>query len=174
MLDRDPRYRDRFRQLYRAIPDGAVTPRFYRLFQPDWRELNDQWQVFIAGIEYGDDIPRTAIDFSPGRPLPAAGAAVKVAADRGWQNSGLQLQVGRALSADGHRAATRSPRRRGFGGPSPAASRSATIRAVRWASCWRPSGRTSPSRKAPSAFLQPIVVGLGATICRRRGPGRYT
>ena len=27
--------------------------------------MNEQWQVFIAGIEYGDNIPRTAIDFTP-------------------------------------------------------------------------------------------------------------
>ena len=50
--------------------------------------------MFVAGIEYGDDIPRTAIDFGPGKPLPAAGAAVTLSAGRGWQNSGLQLESG--------------------------------------------------------------------------------
>ena len=62
MLDRDPRCRDRFRQLFRVIPDGDVSEEFRRLFQPDWREVNERWQVFIAGLEYNDDLSRTALD----------------------------------------------------------------------------------------------------------------
>ena len=42
----------------------------------------------------GNDIARTAIDFTPGKPLAASRALVSVAADRGWQNSGLRLEAG--------------------------------------------------------------------------------
>ena len=79
-----------------------MTERFHELFQPDWRELNEQWQVFIADLEYGDDVTRTAIDFTPGARLPADGATVQVAADRGWQNSGLRLEAGTRVSPDRH------------------------------------------------------------------------
>ncbi len=171
LLDGDPRYRDRFRQLYKAIPEDTVTARFYRLFQPDWREMNEQWQVFIAGIEYGDDIPRTAIDFAPGRPLPSAGATVKVAADRGWQSSGLAVQSGTRyrLTASGRYQV----------------GKTTTMTTKIW---WSEPGGVSiryyqgrplgillaavrpdkPSEKDPSALLQPIVVGLGATIAPKQ------
>ena len=66
----------------------------FEIFKNDWQQLSEEWQVFIAGLEYGYDIPRTVIDFTPGKPLPEKGAVVTIAADRGWQNSGIQLQAG--------------------------------------------------------------------------------
>ena len=44
-----------------------------------------------------------ATDFTPGEALPASGAAVTVAADEGWQNSGLRLEAGKSyeLHAEG-------------------------------------------------------------------------
>ena len=71
MLDRDPRFRDRFRRLYRVIPDGDVSEEFRRS-SARLAGLNEQWQVLIVGLEYNDDVPRTAIDFSPGRAMPAS------------------------------------------------------------------------------------------------------
>ncbi len=96
LLDRHPRYQDRFRQLpkYVAEPKADFASRFRQLFADDWDGLAEQWQVFIAGLEYGYDVPRTAIDFTPGRPLPEAGGSVRIAADRGWQNSGFRLAAG--------------------------------------------------------------------------------
>jgi hypothetical protein len=93
-LDRHPRYHDRFRSLDKLVRGPDFNDKFYRLFQPDWQELSEEWQVFVAGMEYGYDVARTAIDFARGQPLPAAGAAIHVAADRGWQNSGLRLERG--------------------------------------------------------------------------------
>ena len=66
----------------------------FGVYKNDWQQLSEEWQVFIAGLEYGYDIARTAIDFTPGKPLPEKGKAVTIAADRGWQNSGIQLQAG--------------------------------------------------------------------------------
>ena len=48
----------------------------------------------VANLEYGYDVARTAVDFTPGRPLPHGGTTLRVAADRGWQNTGLKLEAG--------------------------------------------------------------------------------
>ncbi|MBN2473925.1 MAG: hypothetical protein JXB62_04925 [Pirellulales bacterium] len=94
LLDRHPRYQQRFRQLYKHVLQPGFSERFFRLMKDDWQQLSEQWQLFVSGMEYGYDVPRAAIDFSPGKPLPASGGRVTVAADRGWQNSGLQLAGG--------------------------------------------------------------------------------
>ena len=166
LLDGNPKYRGRFRQLYNAIPQGRVNERFYELFRSDWQELNEQWQVFIAEIEYGYDFARTAIDFTPGEALPPGGARVKVAADRGWQNSGLRLQAGKQyrLTASGRYQVGKTTRiwwcepggvsiRYYQGRPL-----GILLAAVRPA-----SSPQSPADKSPSALLRPLVVGLGAT-----------
>ena len=94
LLDRHPRYRDRFRQLYRNVLKPDFTKRFYAIIGDDWGELCEEWQLFVLGLEYGHDIPATAIDFRPGKPLTTATTCVIVSAERGWQNSGLRLEAG--------------------------------------------------------------------------------
>lgn len=93
-LDRHPRYRVRFRELYKHVREPNFNNYVFEIFKIDWRELSEEWQVFIAGLEYGYDINRTVIDFTPGKPLPEKGTVVTIAADRGWQNSGIQLMAG--------------------------------------------------------------------------------
>jgi hypothetical protein len=95
LLDGHPRYQQRFRDLHRHVLQGDFTDRFYRAFHDDWDELAEEWQVFATGLEYGYDIAATVIDFTPGKPLPPSGADVTVVADKGWQNSGLQLEAGK-------------------------------------------------------------------------------
>jgi hypothetical protein len=94
LLDRHPRYRDRFHRLSKDVLQPDFNKRFYALIGDDWEPLCEEWQLFVTGLEYGHDIARTVVDFTPGKPLPPAGAAVTVAADRGWQNTGLRLQAG--------------------------------------------------------------------------------
>ncbi len=94
LLDRHPRYQERFRQLIGHVRDRDFNQRFYRLFEPDWQELNEEWQLMATNMEYGYDVRRAAVDFTPGKPLSRAGAEITVAADRGWQNSGLRLEAG--------------------------------------------------------------------------------
>jgi hypothetical protein len=162
-LDRHPRYRDRFRQLYRDVRRPDFNARFRRLFASDWTDLNEEWALFIAGIEYGYDVPRTAIDFAPGQPCPAAGATVRVAADRGWQPSGLRLEAGseyRLIASGRYRV-----------GPEPqpwwCEPGGVSIRYYQG----RPLGillaavrPDKPVAEAPSPLLAPTVVGLGATL----------
>ena len=101
-LDGHPRYRARFRELAR-VPGSEFPARFRAAYEPDWNDLQEEWQVFVGNIEYGYDLERTAIDFAVGEPLPDAGAEVTLAADRGWQPSGYRLEAGRSyeLSAAG-------------------------------------------------------------------------
>jgi hypothetical protein len=94
LFDRHPRYQARFRSLYQHVLDRDFSERFYRLLENDWQELAEEWQLFLSGLEYGYDVARTGIDFTPGQPLPAGVSAVTVAADRGWQNSRLRLEGG--------------------------------------------------------------------------------
>jgi hypothetical protein len=103
LLDGHPRYQARFRQLYHRVLDPQFSRNFEELFAADRQELGEEWQVFIAGMEYGYDIPRMAIDFRADKPLPPRGTSVAVAADHGWQNSGYRLESGRTyrLTATG-------------------------------------------------------------------------
>ena len=162
-LDRHPRYRDRFRQLYQHVLESDFNDRFHQAYRVDWREMNEEWQVFVSGMEYGYDIARAAIAFVPGQPLPASGATVRVAADRGWQSSGLRLDAGvkYRVTASGRLHLAALPK-----------------------DCWCEPGGVSihyyqgrplglllgavrpdkPAEKAPSALLRPVVIGLDTLL----------
>jgi len=94
LLDGHPRYQSRFRTLPKLVLRPDFADRFRQLLGPDWSCLAEEWQVFVADLEYGYDLKRTAIDFSPGRPLSPNGDRVTIRADRGWQNSGILLEAG--------------------------------------------------------------------------------
>jgi hypothetical protein len=95
LLDGHPRYRERFRQVAREVAQPEFAERFRELYADDWLDLLEEWQLFAAWMEYGYDLQRAAADFQHGAALPAAGATVKIAADRGWQSSRLRLEVGK-------------------------------------------------------------------------------
>ena len=143
---------------------------FYRLFKPDWQKLCEEWQLMVANMEYGYDVARSAVDFTPGKPLPPKGAEITVAADRGWQNSGVRLEAGVAIDSP-RRAATKSPKRRSFGGASRAGCRSATTKAARSAFCWPRFGPIAPPPGSTSALLHPTAIGLARPF-RRPKPAR--
>jgi hypothetical protein len=119
--------------------------------------------VFIAGMEYGYDVSRAAIDFTPGQPLPPTGATLRVAADHGWQNSGVLLQGGttyRLTAAGRYQVGTK---------PQVWWSEPGGV-SLRWYQ-GRPLGillaavrPEKPVEKGPSAFLRPTAVGLGALL----------
>lgn len=95
-FDTHPAYQAAFRGLRRQVADGG--PEFSRRFcdglQPQWPQISEQWQVFLANLEYGYDVARNAITYPQTVPLAATGATVTVVADRGWQSTGLQVQAG--------------------------------------------------------------------------------
>ena len=77
--------------------------RLAETFASDGPELAQEFQVFAADMAYGHDSCRTAIDFTAGKPMSGRHERVTVAADRGWQNSGLKLDAGKTyrLAATG-------------------------------------------------------------------------
>ena len=163
LLDGHPRYRRPFRQLPPFVLDPGFSTRFARLIGDDWDGLAEEWQVFVADLEYGYDVARTAVDFTPGEPLAEAGTSVQVAADRGWQNSGLRLEAGVAyrVRASGRYQVADQPQIWWCepGGVS--------IRYYKG----RPLGmllaavrREPPEPDGPSPLIRPLAVGLGATL----------
>jgi hypothetical protein len=94
-FDGHPRYRARFREIPSYLRAHDLTDRFLQRLGQDAEFAAEEWQVFASNIEYGYDFARMAIDFTPGRSLPAEGAQTTVAADRGWQNSRLRLEAGK-------------------------------------------------------------------------------
>ena len=169
LLDRNPRYQKRFRGMYKYVRDRDFTARFRRLFADDWQELCEEWQLMTADMEYGYDVARSAVDFTPGRisPLPLGEGpgvrAVTVTADRGWQNSGLRLEAGKKyrLTASGRYQIADKPKV-WWSEPNGVSIRyykghplGILLAAV------RPDNPLPGSR---SALLTPTVVGLGATL----------
>jgi hypothetical protein len=127
--------------------------------------------VFATDLDYGYDIERTVIDFTPGQPV-AGGRRVRVAADRGWQNSGLRLAPGQKyrLSASGRYQVADQPKIWWCepGGVS--------IRYYHG----RPLGMLLAAVRAEpavaggnSGFLHPIALGLGTELMSTEGGTLY-
>lgn len=97
-LDHDPKYKKIFRDAPQTVSD--VTAQFSerllnRLPEPR-HQVSEQWQCFVANMEYGYDVARESIvrRESPTE-LPTEGATIELAADRGWQSSGYTLVAGK-------------------------------------------------------------------------------
>jgi hypothetical protein len=174
LLDRHPRYRDRFRQLIRFVREPDFNDRFHRLFESDWQELCEEWQLMVANMEYGYDVERSAVDFRPGKVEARPEAKeVTIAADRGWQNTGIRLEAGKSyrLMASGRYQVARTLH---DGKPlvwwcEPGG---VSIRYYKG----RPLGvllaavrSDHPPPGSTTALLRPTVVGLGATLAPAEG-----
>lgn len=163
LLERDPRYHDRFRQLALALAADNGSAAFAELFATHPDELAEQWQLTVVDLDYGYDFARASVLFAPGQPLPAAGTEVSIAADRGWQSARVTLEAGQTyrLVATG-RYQVANP-----GRPWPCEPGGVSIRYYRG----RPLGmllaavrpdHPEPGRSSP--LLRPIPVGLGTTL----------
>jgi len=103
-LDTHPRYRERYHELAPLVDGGDFRATLHELFHADLPVLNAEWEVFVRTLAYGYDIEHAAIPFARGEHLPAGGSiSVSVAADRGWQNTGILIQPGQIykLTASG-------------------------------------------------------------------------
>jgi hypothetical protein len=179
-LDGHPRYHDRFRKTPELLKSpGHFNLKLHELYNDDFDRLVEEWQVFIADIDYGYDFERTAIDFTPGKPLETVSATATVEADRGWQNSGLALEAGKTykLTASGRFQLATNPKPwiSEAGGVSihylqgkPLGILLAAVRPNMPLEIGKVPTSDEDSDGAPhgaiSAFLKPIVVGLGTTI----------
>ena len=175
LLDRHPRYQERFRRLIPLVQRPDFTDEFRQLFKTDWQELCEEWQLMVANMEYGYDVQRSAVDFTPAtvsprpptnlRSVPGEGpgvTAVTVAADRGWQNSGLRLEAGAKyrLTATGRYQVAKDPRWQ-------SEPNGVSIRYYQG----RPLGillaavrPDHPPPESTSALIRPTVIGLGAAL----------
>ena len=164
-LDAHPRYQETFRKLYAEAGrlDDDFNQKARKLFADDWKAMQEEWQLFVLGLEYGHDVAKTAVDFSPGKPLATEGAEITVAADRGWQNSGVTLEGGVSyeLEASGKYQVGEStkPWISEPGGISIHYYGGKPLGVLMMAV--RPDD-TNPAKLSPLA--RPKVVGLGATV----------
>ncbi len=94
LLDFHPVYRDPFRSLSHSVEARDFTEQLRKLIGGRWSTLDAEWQVFVANMEYGYDVPRMALDLTAGSPPKPGWNLVRVDAARGWQNSGIHLQAG--------------------------------------------------------------------------------
>lgn len=93
-LDGHPRYRERFRSLPRHVTQADFNTHVREIYANDWSELNEAWQLFVANLDYGYDFERMEVEFRPGQKLAGRSVQVEVAADRGWQSSGVAVEAG--------------------------------------------------------------------------------
>jgi len=109
-----PRYRTAFRQTARYLsrPPDELSKHF---LEQTGRRFDDEWTDFVANIDFGYDFERMRIDdFTRSQPFPddVVSVRVSVRADRGWQNTGIRFEKGKAyeLTAEGRFQLGRTPK----------------------------------------------------------------
>jgi hypothetical protein len=93
LADRNRRYSRAFQQLGRRYPDESFAAVREEVFDPLTADFTVEWTLLTRSFEYGHDFAATAIDFVPGAPL-AEPMTIDIAADRGWQSTGIALAAG--------------------------------------------------------------------------------
>lgn len=164
-LDSHPRYRQRFRELQQQVADAKFNQQVQRSFAADWNELAAEWQAYLATLDYGYDIERMAIDFERGTPLEGRSRQIDIAADRGWQSSGVWLDAGKSyeLTASG-RYQIASQRIGGVERPWPCEPGGVTIEYHDGRPLGMLLGAIVPEDGDDASFLEPWAIGLGTTI----------
>lgn len=180
-LDSHPRYRQRFRELQNRTLDRDFDHRFLRSFEADRSDLETEWRLFAATVGYGYDVEREAIDFSNAGKSRQLSTPVRVgiAADRGWQSTGVLLEAGEKyeLKASGRFVigaepdGTSWPCEPGgitleYHGGEPIGKLLAVIDD-------RPAMDGRQASPATSAFLHPTPIGLAATLSPKRSGVLY-
>jgi hypothetical protein len=157
-LDSHPRYRARFRKLKSNVTAPDFNDRFRQTYRGQWAEMQAEWLAFIASLDYGYDFERMAIDFRRGQPLTKS-MQVDIAAERGWQSSGVRLELGKSyrITAKGRYIIAND------GEPWPCEPGGVTIDYHDA----RPLGMllgAIDSTKQGATLANPIEIGLGTTI----------
>jgi hypothetical protein len=176
-LDAHPQYQKRFRALSKDVLQDDFNANFRKIFADDLPELFEEFQVFAADMEYGYDIPRTTIDLTPGKIEANSNgekpATATVAADRGWQNSGIRLEAGKKYEITASGRWTKKCRPAFWSGiknlPEQIEIEPGGI-SIRYyhglplgvlLAAVRPD---APNEGKPSVFLHPTIIGLDATL----------
>jgi hypothetical protein len=114
-------------------------------------------------VEYGYDLAREAVVYQPGASLPGAGHSVTIAADRGWQSSGVLVEEGKTyrITASGRYTVAQKPR------PWECEPNGVTLRYHRGLPLGALLGTVRPENFAEgnlSALLRPGAIGADRTI----------
>jgi hypothetical protein len=98
MLDGTPAFRPAFRAMPEHVKEGGdvFNRRMRESLGEQWDHALEQWQLFVTEADYGYDFARAEVSYAPGKPLSGS-TTVTVAADRGWQSSGLRVEAGRPI-----------------------------------------------------------------------------
>jgi hypothetical protein len=99
MLAQHPHWRRLLATTEQGSLDRTFTDRLAALPEWDAARAERDFDAFTDELDYGYDPSRSAIDWSPGRPLTAS-QRIAVKADRGWQNSGWSLRAGERYAAE--------------------------------------------------------------------------
>ncbi|HZZ30178.1 MAG TPA: hypothetical protein VFE46_19425 [Pirellulales bacterium] len=162
-LDGHPKYRDKFRQMQARLKTrNNFNAELVSAYGDEFPQLEQEWKVFIADLDYGYDFARTALNFMPGEPLGSQPRHVTVQADRGWQNSAVRLEAGKTykLAASGRFQVANDPK------PWISEPNGVSIRYIHG----RPMGvllaavYAKDSTHQENSFAKPLVVGYGTTI----------
>ncbi len=92
-LDSHPRWQAKFHQLPKHVGEQRFNKRFRHDMREEWPELLIEWRAFVAALDYGYDNERMAMQHRSISPVTEK-ATTTIAADRGWQSTGWQLQAG--------------------------------------------------------------------------------
>lgn len=165
LLDSSPRYRERFRKLANHVQDENFNALVKRQYAADWDELLAEWQAFVAALEHGYDFARMAIQFERGTPLAGRPREVKIAADRGWQSSGVWLEAGKTyrIAARG-RFQIASETSEGVEHPWPSEAGGVTIEYHDGRPLGMLLGAIVPERGQRATFAKPQAIGLGCEM----------
>lgn len=92
-LDGHPRWKKKFREQGQDLTYRGFDRQFREAFDADLDEMRIEWALFATSIQEGFDGERAAVSFRRAMPQ-AAKVSVDVAADRGWQSSGIVVEAG--------------------------------------------------------------------------------
>ena len=163
-LDGHPIFQQRFRDLSKATKDNTI--RFTRNFEQqvinELREMDEEWQLFVANIEYGYDFDRFTVVREPGRPIPGSGAIATIKADRGWQSTGYRVEAGQQylISASGQCVVQSKPE------VWPAEPSGITLRYHQGEPLGKLMGnvRLDQARPGLANLVRPLPIGLGRLV----------
>lgn len=163
-FDHDPQFQKVFREAQQTVADVSPTfsERFVNRLPQPGTQVSEQWQCFVANIEYGYDVARESIIRKEAEPLPEGRSEIEVVADRGWQSSGYALEAGKTyeLTARGQFQIGKSTK------PWMSEANGITLRYYKG----RPIGTLLAAvtdegeSGGKSPLLEPIVVGTKAEI----------
>ena len=99
-LDTHPHWQTKFRQLKLHVAERDFNQRFLETF--DRAMLQTEWNAFVAALDYGYEPEHMAMVHKATR-IVGRQDAVTIAADRGWQATGWQLEGGKqyTITAEG-------------------------------------------------------------------------